>query len=205
MRLTLAAECRFLILCIAILVSACTSLSTPAPTPGQALVPRPYQSQINMSGRLFAQYEKNDNPQSISVHFDWAQTPGQTLITLSSPTGQTVATIVINAQGAQLIQADKPPQIAADIDQLSENILGWPLPANGLHDWLQGFLDAKHATPVTKAMTDKAMLIDGWSLRYVSWQAEPNWERPKRLDLSHQTVQAGLVQIRIVVDEWVVP
>jgi len=158
-----------------------------------------------MSGRLSAQYEKNDSPQSIVVHFDWVQTPDQTVITLSSPTGQTVATIFINAQGAQLIQADKPPQIAADINQLSQNLLGWPLPADNLRDWLQGFLDAKHDTPLTQAMSDNSISVDGWSLRYVNWQTEQNWERPKRLDLSNQTLQAGLVQIRIVVDDWILP
>ena len=195
----------FFALILAILVSSCSGIPPTKGAFAHPLLPRTYHSQIEMSGRLSAQYETSFRPESISVHFNWVQTPEQTLITLSSPTGQTVATLLINARGAQLREGDKPPQIASNINQLSLNVLGWPLPADGLHDWLQGFLDAKHDTPITQAMANNMFTVDGWLLRFSSWQTEQHIERPKRLDLSHQTDQAGLVSIRIVVDEWVLP
>ncbi len=184
-------------------LSACSSMS-----PQLANVPlttRVYQPQIQMSGRLSAQYEANYREQSISVHFDWSQTPQQTAISFSSPTGQIVATILINGQGAQLTQADKPTQYASDINQLSTEVLGWPMPVAGLRDWLQGFVDADHSLPLTQATASQPINVDGWSLRYASWLTENNIERPKRLDLSRQTEQAGLVSLRIVVDDWTTP
>jgi len=185
------------------LLSACGSLAPPLSN--APVVARSYQPQIAMSGRLSAQYEANYREQSISVHFNWSQTPRQTAISFSSPTGQIVATILINAQGAQLTQADKPTQYANDINQLSTEILGWPMPVAGLRDWLQGFVDAQHGTPLTQSTATQPINVDGWSLRYASWETDNNIERPKRLDLSRQTEQAGLVSLRIVVDEWTMP
>ena len=183
-------------------LSACTGMAPPA---AQALAVRSYQPQIEMSGRLSAQYEANYREQSISVHFTWSQTADQTQISLSSPTGQTVATILMNAQGAQLTQSDRPPRSASDINQLSTDVLGWPLPVAGLRDWLQGFLNSGHSVPLTQANSDQTFHVDGWALHYASWLTENNLERPKRLDLSRQTEQAGLVSLRVVVDEWNLP
>jgi len=194
---------KLFLLCSLTFLSACTSMSPPATN--QAMLPRVYQQQIDMSGRLSAQYEANYREQSITVNFTWSQSPDQTLISLLSPTGQTVATILISAQGAQLTQTDKPPRFAKDVDQLSTDVLGWPLPVAGLRDWLQGYLNAAHAIQITKATSDKAFNVDGWQLRFVSWQNESQFERPKRLDLSRQTDQVGLVSLRIVVDDWTTP
>lgn len=183
-------------------LSACTNLTVPAQGP---LVPRSYLDQIEMTGRLSAQYEANYREQSISVNFTWSQSPDQTRISLNSPTGQTVATILIDAQGAQLKQADKPTRYASDINELSTEVLGWPLPVAGLRDWLQGYVNADHRIALTQTDTDKLFNVDGWELRYASWLQENHIERPKRLDLSRQTAQAGLVSLRIVVDEWSTP
>lgn len=192
-------------LCMLTALVSCTTQNLPATNSNQPLLNRVYRQQIEMSGRLSAQYEANYREQSISVHFNWIQTPQQTQISFSSPTGQTVATILINAQGAQLTQTGKPTRYAEDINQLSTEMLGWPMPVAGLRDWLQGFLSEEHSTPLTQATSGKVFTVDGWLLKYVNWQTEVNLERPKRLDLSRQTDNAGLVALRIVVDEWITP
>ncbi|PRC93772.1 lipoprotein insertase outer membrane protein LolB [Solimicrobium silvestre] len=203
MRTSILSSLRYTVLCFAICLSACSSLTPSSPTNASQLpTTREYHQQIEMSGRLSAQYEANNKPQAVHINFSWSQTPQQTLITLGSPTGQTLATILINAQGAQLTQADKAPRFASDANQLFIDMLGWPLPIAGLKDWLQGFITADHATPITEATSNNALVVDGWLLRYASWQTENNVERPKRLDLSRQTEPAGLVSLRIVVDEW---
>jgi len=186
-------------------LSGLAACSTVTPAPEQNRILRSYHSQIEMSGRLSAQYEANYREQSISIHFTWSQTPDQTLISLSSPTGQTVATILINAAGAQLTQADKPTRYASDINLLTTDVLGWPLPVGGLRDWLQGFVSPDHGTALTEATSAQEFKVDGWALRYVAWLTENNQDRPKRLDLSRQTEKAGLVSMRIVVDEWNTP
>jgi len=89
--------------------------TTPTAPAGPALA---YSESIDIGGRFTTQYEQNGKPQSISGNFEWSQTPQQTVVTLLSPLGQTVATITANAQGATLVQADRPPKSAADVDAL---------------------------------------------------------------------------------------
>ena len=183
-------------------LSACATVHQNSAAP---LSLRSYHEQIELSGRLSANYEANYREQSISVHFNWTQTRDQTLISLSSPTGQTVATILINADGAELTRSGEPTQFAPTVDQLSTDLLGWPLPVAGLRDWLQGFLTAQHRTALTAASATQPFTVDGWQLNYTSWQTEGTLERPKRLDLSRQTGPAGPVALRIVLDQWSTP
>lgn len=155
-----------------------------------------------MSGRLSAQYQHNNKPQAIHINFNWSQTPQQTEVTLTSPTGQTLATLLVNPQGVQLNRPNQPPQFANDANQLMLTMLGWPLPVTGLRDWLQGFMDPSHRMAITSAHSDSYFIIDGWMISYITWAAEHHTERPKRIDLKRQTDEAGLVTLRIVIDEW---
>lgn len=194
-----------LILAVLFFLSACSNLGNlsnlSAPTSINT-APRQYHQQIDMVGRLSAQYEQNNQPQAIHINFTWSQSPQQTTITLTSPTGQTLATLLINAQGAQLNQAKKPPQFASDADQLLLTMLGWPLPVADLRYWLQGFLSADQPAMSSAHAESTYILVDGWNLMYPTWATENHHERPKRLDLMRQTEQAGLVSLRIVIDEW---
>lgn len=184
-------------------LGGCSTVGT-GNAPVAATTARTYQPQIAMSGRMSAQYEANYRDQSISMHFNWSQSPDRIVISLDTPTGQTAATIDITAQGATLNQPGKPLRQATDINDLTIEVLGWPLPVAGLRDWLQGFLDASHAAPLSAATSTQPFSADGWSLRYVSWVTDNNVERPKRIDLSRLTSQAGQVSLRIVVDDWTV-
>jgi outer membrane lipoprotein LolB len=188
-----------------LLLTALTGCAGFVPATAQSTAPliqRSYAQKIDITGRLSAQYDSLNGPQSIHINFTWSQTPEQTLISLGSPTGQTIATILINDQGALLTQTDKPPRSANDPNQLFQDMLGWPLPIGGLRDWLQGFTNPDHQRVINQTEADQAFKADGWDLRYPNWQIEQNSARPKRLDLSRQTEQAGLVSLRIVMDEW---
>jgi outer membrane lipoprotein LolB len=107
------------------------------------------------------------------------------------------------------LQAGQPPRVAADIDTLMLETLGWPLPVGGLRYWLQGFATDKGghafvASPITQK-SDHVTTSDGWHIRYASWQdsdnnVTPNY--PKRIDLERFTTEAGDVSIKIVIDTW---
>ncbi|MCD6026086.1 MAG: lolB [Solimicrobium sp.] len=220
----------FIAICLLFFLNACSHV--PISTSGN-LSPFPaarqYHQQIEISGRLAAHYEQNNKPQAIHIKFSWSQTPEQTFITLTSPMGQTLATLLVSQDGAQLNYADNPPQFSHDANQLLIDTLGWPMPVTGLRDWLQGFTDANHYSPVTSAATGQDFVVDGWSLNFTAWELEhradelvntganegaseaankvankvaSTVERPKRLDLMRQTEQAGLISLRIMIDEW---
>ncbi len=161
-----------------------------------------YRDSFDAAGRLSVNYRKDGNPESLTGKFNWSQTPGRIDVSLSSPMA-TIAKISITPESATLVQADKAPRVAKDIDTLTAQELGWSLPVSGLKDWLQGYAtgaDGKRfaASPARNTVTTN----DGWRLRFVSWQDE-NAARPvpKRIDAERNaSATADELAIRIVID-----
>ncbi|MBO9536707.1 lipoprotein insertase outer membrane protein LolB [Herbaspirillum sp.] len=169
-----------------------------------------YQESIDISGRISVQYEQNDRPQSLHGSFIWSQTAQNTDLELLSPLGQTVATISVKPGIATLVESGKPPRVAPDVDELAAQSLGWPLPVSGMRQWLQGSGTDSAGKPFrAQPGTDYAAFatLDGWRVAYANWQTDPDSgaTRPKRIDLTRNTEQAGKVSIRIAVDSWKKP
>lgn len=205
----LAADLRCAISAIAfsLLLAGCASLTPPTVTPPESLqaAARAYQQTIELTGRISVRYQKGDREEALHGNFTWTQAPQRTLVAILSPLGQTIASIEITPGGATLIQAGQAPRAAADVDMLTADALGWPLPVAGLRDWLQGFgTDGKGQSFIaTSRYAETPMTtLDGWRLRYGSWQDDAGQSRPKRIDLERSTAQAGDVAIRIVIDTW---
>lgn len=194
-----------------LLLSACASLAPSPPisveTARQA-AERPYHQTINLGGRISVQYQGRNGEELLHGGFAWQQTPARTAISLLSPLGQTIAVIDVTPEGATLMQGGRTMH-AADVDALTSERLGWPLPVAGMREWLQGFaLDAGGRRFVATPLNDTVTTADGWRIRYVAWQhndARPGQIRPRRVDLARMTPQAGEVSIRIVIDSWQTP
>lgn len=186
--------------CASALLSACATTAVP---PSQANVAA-YRETIDLSGRLSVNYDKDGKQDTLSGKFAWAQTPGAVEVTLASPLGQTIAKIHVTPHAATLIQGDRMPRVAADIDSLTAQALGWSLPVSGLRDWLQGYATAADgkrfaASPANNTVTTP----DGWRLTFVSWQ-DPTAAQPvpKRIDaVRDASAASGALALRIVLDQ----
>ena len=183
----------------AVLLVGCASAPVKPSQPRQSGV---YQDSFEAAGRLSVRYRKDGNPESLSGKFSWSQTPGRIDVSLSSPLA-TIATISITPQSATLVQSDKKPRVAKDIDSLTAEALGWSLPVSGLRDWLQGYAtgaDGKRfaATPANNSV----LTADGWRLRFVSWQDEAAARPvPKRIDAERNaSASADELAINILID-----
>jgi outer membrane lipoprotein LolB len=168
---------------------------------------RAYNESIDIGGRFSVQFQHADKPESWSGSFSWTQSPQLTTVTLQSPFGQTLATIVVDRNSATLTQSGKPPRRAVNVDALVQDALGWPLPIANLRDWLQGYaFDAKsERITATPQLTEPIATRDGWRLRYVSWQDDNEIgarDVPKRIDMERTTAEAGDVQMRLVISTW---
>ena len=185
------------------LASGCASLAPSAQiTPAKT---RTAANSIEIAGRLSVRYQNNGKDEALHGSFTWSQHGGQTLVTLLSPLGQTLATIKTSPDGASLQQAGRPVQRATDADALAADALGWPLPVAGLRDWLQGIAVDVSGKRISAApeRTTAITTADGWQLLYPAWEGTaPAAVRPRRIDLSRYTPQAGEVAIRIVIDSW---
>jgi outer membrane lipoprotein LolB len=205
---TLAASRRATTMALLLLAAGCTTIgqrNIPTPAAQQAAMTRSYHRDIDISGRLSVRYQQNGQEQAVHGNFNWTQAGERTKLALFSPLGQTLATIEVTPQRSTLIQAGRPPRIAADADALAAEALGWPLPLSGLHDWLQGFArGANGMRIVATPLQDEITTGDGWHLRFVSWQDNGNASAPypRRIDLARSTAQAGDVALRIVIDQW---
>lgn len=195
-------------LCLAALLGGCATVSQDA-VPPDATAPA-YQSSIEIDGRISVQYEQDDRPQSLHGSFFWKQTAQELNLEMFSPLGQTVATINVKPGIATLVQSGRAPQVAADVDALAAQSLGWPLPVSGMRQWLQGSgIDASGKPFVAKAGENDASFTtrDGWRVTYANWESDAasGQTRPKRIDLTRSTTQAGKVAIRIAIDGWKKP
>jgi outer membrane lipoprotein LolB len=187
-------------LCAALLGGCASMAPTRSAAPGAAL--SPYRDHFEAAGRLSVNYKHNGNPESLTGKFTWLQTPARLDVTLSSPMA-TIATITVTPESATLVQADKAPRVAADLDTLTTQSLGWTLPVTGLRDWLQGYATAADGSRFTATEANNNVTTrDGWRLRFVSWQADAAGHLlPKRIDA--ERIGAANVEelaLRIVLD-----
>jgi len=198
-----------LVVGLASLLAGCASLSPQDRVPATASAPA-YQSSIEIDGRISVQYQEGDRPQSLHGSFIWTQTPQELKLEMFSPLGQTVATINVKPGIATLVQSGRAPQVAADVDELAEQSLGWPLPVSGMRQWLQGSGTDAAGQPF-RARPGQAdagyTTSDGWRVVYANWEtdAASGQSRPKRIDMSRSTAQAGQVSIRVAIDGWKQP
>ena len=114
-------------LCSALLAVLLVACAAPrAPTPGQA----------NWSGRLAVQVDSVP-PQSFSAGFDLSGSPEAGELALTSPLGNTVATVRWSPGMAELQQGDQITR-RPSLDELSAELGGTPLPVAALFAWLRG-------------------------------------------------------------------
>lgn len=204
---------RFKLLTITVLLAQCVACASPPPHIAQVNsavrvgsdvtvatpITRSPQSRFTTEGRLSVRYIQEGKDQQLTGLFAWQQESDLTRIMLSSPTGQALAEITVTPTMASLTQAGQSPRNAASIDQLSSQLLGWPLPVAGLRDWLQGFaLDEQGRRFMASSERESVTTSDGWYIRYASWH---DANHPKRIDLErHIDAEGGDVTIRIILN-----
>lgn len=192
-----------LILISNLFISGCSTVQPPS---GTSQVTRQYQERLQISGRIHVQYQKDEKEQSLPGNFEWLQGKDATDISLLSQLGQTMASIHLDTSGASLRQANQPLRTAENLDSLLSEALGWPLPVAELRNWLQGFQRLPNGQLAALPAQDQLTLnLEGWRLRFISWQDQGGQIHPKLIDLRRDTSNAGEVSIRIVIDQWEAP
>jgi len=200
---------RLLAVALPLLLAGCASIAPPKPSSEHAQTAgagRPFFQAIELGGRLSVRYQGERAEEVLHGSFTWSQTPAHITVNLLSPLGQTMAIIDVTADGAILKQGGQPVRTAANVDALTADTLGWPLPVAGLREWLQGFaLDRTGQRFIATPASSEVVTRDGWRVHYANWidenPASPH-NRPRRIDLVRTTEQAGNVSIRIVIDTW---
>jgi outer membrane lipoprotein LolB len=137
----------------------------------------PQEVEFDLLGRIAARYR--DDGFTGNVNWRHAASGDEMLIT--TPLGQGVARIVRQGDAVLLTTAEGKEFRAADSESLTERVLGFRLPIEGLADWVQG-----KPSPVLESR--------GWKVEYLQ-RDEQN--RPRLMRMTYQGVE-----VRFAVTEW---
>lgn len=119
---------------------------------------------FDLSGRIAVKYD-NDG---FYGNLRWIHRKHSDEVWLLSPLGQTVAHIQSTPGMARLTDRNLKEYDASDVESLTEKILGWRLPLEGLDWWVRG-IASDHSPSI--ASFDEAHRIvslrqDGWEIRF---------------------------------------
>jgi outer membrane lipoprotein LolB len=175
---------------LALAAAAILSLASCATTNFSTAPVAAYRDTIDLNGTIGVSYQKDDGlPERVNGRYTWTQHPGRVEVSVFDPFGQTVAEISVTPDAATLTQPKREPRTAKDIDTLTRQALGWPLPVAGLRDWLQGYaVDAQGKRFAASPANNNVFTRDGWRLRFAEWQNKPGPNgapMPKRIQAEH--------------------
>lgn len=147
--------------------------------------PTTIEQNFDISGRFFVQ---NLNKTEYG-NFTWLKTKDKEEIDFNTPLGQVVAKIIIESTSVTLYTKDKKYS-GDDLDSIMQNNLGFMLPFNYLHYWVQGV--SLPNEPIEKQNNNGFNQL-GWKVEYIDWYDN---NHPKVIKLSN-----GDLQIKLFI-EW---
>jgi outer membrane lipoprotein LolB len=133
--------------------------------------------EFSLAGRIAARSGK----ESFTGNISWRHARNGDEMLISTPTGQGIAQIVRQGDAVLLKTSEPREYRAADSEELTERVLGFRLPIEGLAQTVQG-----RPSPALEAR--------GWKVEYEEYDAE---RRPTRLRLTN----AG-AEVRLAIHQW---
>ena len=174
---------------LALVLGGC---ATTAPVPS-VLPGAPLPSSWTLQGRIGIQTDE----QSLSGTLHWQHHEQSDELLLTSPLGQGVARIMVDAEGAVLDMPNQPARHAADAESLTREALGYSLPVAGLVWWVQAQPAPDRVFEARRDATGRLAQLkqDGWVIDY-QYAADAS-VRPRKLVV----VRDGM-EIRLIADRW---
>lgn len=179
------------VLALLLALSGCASLAPPRDA-------MPRAAPFEMLGRVLV----NSQGRAFTANVRWLHAADADEIWLMTPTGQALAHLIENAEGAVITAADQTQYRASKVEALTQRALGWELPVSRLQYWVRGTPAPAADSPAVIGERDAAgrirqMTQDGWKLSYEHYAASQYEGLPRRLEL------LGEVQtLRLVIDTW---
>jgi outer membrane lipoprotein LolB len=133
--------------------------------------------EFSLAGRIAARY----GGESFIGNIAWRHARHGDELLISTPTGQGVAQIVRQGQAVLLKTAEPREYRDHDPEALTERVLGFRIPIDGLADWVQG-----KPSPQFESR--------GWRVEYQDYDAE---RRPTRMRLTYQGIE-----LRLAISQW---
>ena len=159
---------RFAVVLLAAFLAACAQVE---------IRPPEGPLEFSLAGRIAARSGK----EAFTGNISWRHAREGDEMLITTPTGQGVAPILRQGDAVLLRTSEPREYRAADSEELTQRILGFPLPIEGLAQTIQG-----RASP--------AMEARGWKVEYQEYDEQ---KRPRRLRLTN----AG-AEVRLAIHQW---
>ncbi len=181
---------RLATLIVALAFAGCAAITRP-PAPSKPADANDIHFEVD--GRFAVRYRDEGGSGRIA----WVHLPQSDDITISNPVGQGIARIVRRDGVYTLTTSDGRAHSATDPDELTERLLGWPLPLSGLPFWLRGQPAPGRTAESAGVNSDRPTELrqSGWTIEYLS-RHSPNG-LPERLRIRRDDLD-----IRLVLEEW---
>ncbi|USD20620.1 lipoprotein insertase outer membrane protein LolB [Microbulbifer variabilis] len=191
---------------LTLLISACAGQKTKEPVaqepPGETAAPTSVAQlkQWTIKGKLGVRSPADNG----SANLTWQQSGPQNFrIHLSGPLGAGTTIISGSAGGVSLVRGNEAPVVARDAAQLTQQTLGWPLPAREMFYWVRG-LPAPGPRGAEKHNGQgelQSLQQSGWSLRFSDYRQNGPYLLPTRIK-AQTNGAAGPVQVTLVIKDW---
>ena len=155
-------------LLLAALVAACAQVEIKAPEG---------PLDFSLAGRIAAR----SGNEAFTGNITWRHVKAGDELLISTPTGQGVAQIVRQGDAVMLKTSEGKEYRAADSESLTERVLGFRLPIEGLAQAVQG-------------RPSPALESRGWKIEYQEYDAQ---RRPTRLRLTNVGAE-----VRLAISQW---
>jgi outer membrane lipoprotein LolB len=133
--------------------------------------------EFSLAGRIAARY----GDESFTGNLRWRHAGEGDELLISTPTGQGVAQIVREGNAVLLKTAEPREYRDNDAEALTTRVLGFPVPIDGLAEWVQG-----KPAPQLEGR--------GWKVEYQERDAQG---RPTRMRLTYQGIE-----LRLAISQW---
>ena len=191
------------LLLLAALLTGCAAIP-PAPATGDPQ--RAYRERLTelaaledwgISGRVGIRIDGR----GWNASLDWRSRPDGYHLNIFGPFGRGLAQIEADTTGVTLTTDDNRVLQASSADALVHQELGWPLPVDGLRDWVLGrpatVGDSPPETVLDAWGRPDRLYQDGWEIHYLRYRGDTCPTMPDRLRLIY-----GEITVNLVIDEW---
>ena len=168
---------------------ATTSKTQPVARPAQI-----EHASFALNGRIAINHDGKRSSSGVR----WTHHPTDDEILLLAPLGQTMARIHRSADEVVLDTSDKH-YTAEDTEELTQRVLGWHLPLEGLQYWVLALPAPGSKASIERDANGQAgvMRQDGWEIRYTRYAAQAPDSLPLRMSLQREGME-----LQLLVDEW---
>lgn len=162
----------------------------------------PVHGGVTYEGRFALAVNGDSRHEASSGRFTMTVDPPNLTVDLSTPLGTTVARVHTGPDGAQVtvptttgLKTERGP----NADELSLQVLGWPLPVSGIGDWVQGRPVPGRPYRLEPGQDGSSVLEqDGWTIRF---EARGSGGHLRRLQMNRPPQgDAPGVSLRVALD-----